>query len=284
MPSSPFTSPALADERRNDARELAPMAQLLAIMERLRDRETGCPWDVEQSFKTIAPYTIEEAYEVADAIDRDDMADLKDELGDLMFQVVFHSQMADEAGFFRFEDVIGAINDKMIRRHPHVFGDAEERDVAGQTAAWEAQKAAEREAKKGKADTSILADLPVALPALKRAGKLTKRAARVGFDWPDLEQVFDKLAEELGELRDAIATGSHDHMAEELGDLLFVLANLGRKLDVEPETALRNANAKFERRFRYIEDNIDKAAVSLEEASLDQMERLWLEAKDAERA
>lgn len=263
-------------------RDLTPMARLLAIMSRLRDRETGCPWDIEQTFKTIAPYTIEEAYEVADAIDRGDMTDLKDELGDLMFQVVFHSQMADEAGHFRFEDVVAAISDKMIRRHPHVFGDADQRDVASQTAAWEAQKAAERDAK-GKADSSILADLPVALPALKRAGKLTKRAARVGFDWPDVDRVFDKLDEELAELKAAIKDGSQAHVLEELGDLLFVMANLGRKLDVEPETALRDANAKFERRFRYIEKNIDKTGASIEEASLDAMEKLWLEAKIVER-
>ena len=264
-------------------RDLTSMARLLAIMTRLRDKESGCPWDIGQNFKTIAPYTIEEAYEVADAIDRDDMADLKDELGDLMFQVVFHSQMADEAGYFRFEDVVGAISDKMIRRHPHVFGDAEDRDSKTQTLAWETQKAAERDAK-AKADTSILADLPIALPALKRAEKLTKRAARVGFDWPDIAQVFDKLDEELGELKAALQDGDQAHIAEEFGDLLFVLANLGRKLDVEPETALRSANAKFERRFRYIEENIEKKASSINEASLEVMEALWLEAKDYERA
>jgi MazG family protein len=252
-------------------------------MARLRDRETGCPWDVEQNFSTIAPYTIEEAYEVADAIDRGDMADLKDELGDLMFQVVFHSQMASENGDFTFEDVVDAISNKMIRRHPHVFGDSDERDAAEQTKAWEAQKAAER-AKKGGQDTSVLADLPVALPALKRAGKLTKRAARVGFDWPDVAQVFDKLDEELAELKQAMAEGDQAHIIEEMGDLLFVMANLARKLDVEPENALRDANAKFERRFRYIEQNIEKTGVTLDEASLDQMEKLWLDAKDVERA
>ena len=282
MSTSPHAAQSPADLLTHADRDLMPMARLLAIMSGLRDRETGCPWDVEQTFKTIAPYTIEEAYEVADAIDRGDMADLKDELGDLMFQVVFHSQMADEAGHFRFEDVVDAISDKMIRRHPHVFGDADQRDVAAQTAAWEAQKAAERDAR-GKTDRSILADLPVALPALKRAGKLTKRAARVGFDWPNVDQVFDKLDEELAELKAALKDGSQAHISEELGDLLFVLANLGRKLDVEPETALRDANAKFERRFRYIEKNIDKTGTSIEEASLDAMERLWLEAKAAER-
>jgi tetrapyrrole methylase family protein/MazG family protein/ATP diphosphatase len=238
---------------------------------------------VEQNFSTLAPCTIEEAYEVADAIDRGDMADLKDELGDLMFQVVFHSQMAAETGDFTFEDVVDAISNKMIRRHPHVFGDADERNAVEQTQAWEAQKAAER-AKKGGQDASVLADLPVALPALKRAGKLTKRAARVGFDWPDVAQVFDKLDEELAELKQAMAEGDQAHIVEEMGDLLFVLANLARKLDVEPENALRDANAKFERRFRYIEQNIEKQGVTLVEASLDQMEQLWLDAKDVERA
>ena len=283
MSSSPVSTPVPSGLEIDGERNLAPMAQLLRIMTRLRDRESGCPWDVEQTFKTIAPYTIEEAYEVADAIDREDMNDLKDELGDLMFQVVFHSQMADEAGEFRFEDVVQAISDKMIRRHPHVFADADERDVANQTTAWEEQKAQERKAK-GKVDASILADLPVALPALKRAGKLTKRAARVGFDWPDADRVFNKLDEELAELKEAISTGDQAHMAEEFGDLLFVMANLGRKLDIEPETALRDANAKFERRFRYIEANIHKTGVTMEEASLDSMETLWLEAKAEEKA
>ncbi|MCP2670287.1 nucleoside triphosphate pyrophosphohydrolase [Maricaulaceae bacterium EIL42A08] len=258
------------------------MQRLLAIMSRLRDKQSGCPWDVQQTYATIAPYTIEEAYEVADAIDRGDLDDLKDELGDLMFQVVFHSQMASETGDFSFEDVIDAISDKMIRRHPHVFGDADERDAEEQTKAWEAQKAAERAAK-GDIDTSVLADLPVALPALKRAGKLTKRAARVGFDWPDVDQVFDKLDEELAELKDAMKSGDQSHITEEMGDLLFVLANLARKLSVEPEQALRDANAKFERRFRYIEQNIEKKAASIQEANLDQMEELWLEAKAVER-
>jgi MazG family protein len=280
---APFHAQALKTLDAAPHRDLTPMQRLLAIMARLRDRETGCPWDVEQNFSTIAPYTIEEAYEVADAIDRGDMADLKDELGDLMFQVVFHSQMASENGDFTFEDVVDAISNKMIRRHPHVFGDSDERDAAEQTKAWEAQKAAER-AKKGGQDTSVLADLPVALPALKRAGKLTKRAARVGFDWPDVAQVFDKLDEELAELKQAMAEGDQAHIIEEMGDLLFVMANLARKLDVEPENALRDANAKFERRFRYIEQNIEKTGVTLDEASLDQMEKLWLDAKDVERA
>ncbi len=278
----PFYDQALESLAHSPARDLSGMQRLLAIMARLRDKDTGCPWDVEQTFSTIAPYTIEEAYEVADAIDRGDLADLKDELGDLMFQVVFHSQMASEAGDFTFEDVIEAISNKMIRRHPHVFGDADERDAEEQTKAWEAQKASERAAR-GDQDTSVLADLPIALPALKRAGKLTKRAARVGFDWPHVDQVFDKLDEELGELKAAILAGDQAHIAEEMGDVLFVVSNLARKLGVEPENALRDANAKFERRFRYIEQNVEKAAPSLEEASLEAMEELWLEAKEVER-
>ena len=278
----PYYDQALEQLDAAPKRDLIGMQRLLAIMSRLRDRETGCPWDVEQTFATIAPYTIEEAYEVADAIDRGNLVDLKDELGDLMFQVVFHSQMASETGDFTFEDVIDAISDKMIRRHPHVFGDADERDAEEQTKAWEAQKAAERAAK-GDIDTSVLADLPVALPALKRAGKLTKRVARVGFDWVRIDHLFDKLDEELAELKEAMASGDQQHISEEMGDLLFVLANLARKLSVEPEQALRDANAKFERRFRYIEQNIEKKASSLSEATLDQMEELWLEAKVKER-
>ncbi len=279
----PFYDKALESLAQMPSRDLTGMQRLLSIMARLRDRESGCPWDIEQTYSTIAPYTIEEAYEVADAIDRGDLADLKDELGDLMFQVVFHSQMASETGDFAFEDVVDAISHKMIRRHPHVFGDADERDAEEQTRAWEATKAAERAAK-GIQDTSVLADLPVALPALKRAGKLTKRAARVGFDWPDVDEVFDKLDEELNELKDAMKSGDQAHITEEMGDLLFVLANLARKVGVEPENALRDANAKFERRFRYIEQNIEKKAASIEEATLDEMESLWLEAKAVERS
>lgn len=250
---------------------------LLKIMVHLRDPDTGCPWDVEQDFDSIAPYTIEEAYEVADAIERRDYRDLKDELGDLLFQVVFHSQMAREAGHFQFEDVAHAITDKMIRRHPHVFADARERTADSQTIAWEDQKAAEREAK-GQA-SSILDDLPLALPALLRASKLTKRAARVGFDWPDAKAVFDKLDEELGELKEAIDENDQNHIAEELGDLLFVISNLARKLNVNPEEALRSANTKFVRRFHYIEAQLKQQKRSAEEATLDEMEALWLDAK-----
>ncbi|WP_429911293.1 nucleoside triphosphate pyrophosphohydrolase [Glycocaulis sp.] len=259
----------------------SPLERLLAIMARLRDPQTGCPWDVEQDFASIAPYTIEEAYEVADAIARGDMADLKSELGDLLFQVVFHSQMASEAGHFSFDDVADAIAEKMERRHPHVFGDGDTRDAQGQTIAWEAQKAEERAARNP--DSSALADIPLALPALLRALKLTKRAARVGFDWPDAERVLDKFEEEARELREAIAAKDTANIKEEVGDLLFVCANLARKLDVDPEDALREANAKFERRFRAVETRMDAAGNPVASASLDEMEAEWGRVKQAER-
>jgi MazG family protein len=258
------------------------IGRLLEIMARLRDPETGCPWDVEQDFASIAPYTIEEAYEVADAISRGDVNDLREELGDLLLQVVFHSQMADEAGLFDFSSVANAISDKMIRRHPHVFSDAIERDSRTQTAAWETQKAAERAAK-GTQDASLLADIPLALPALKRAEKLTKRAARVGFDWPDAERVFEKFEEEAAELRAALKAGDAENAAEEMGDILFVCANLARKLDIDPEAALRAANAKFDRRFRSIEKALEDKGEKLAEATLETMEGLWLVAKAAEK-
>lgn len=252
-------------------------------MKRLRDPETGCPWDVEQDFATIAPYTIEEAYEVADAIHRGDMKELKDELGDLLFQVIFHSQMADEAGLFGFDDVAQAITDKMVRRHPHVFGECDGRNAEQQTQAWEAMKAQER-ADKAAGDQSALANVPVGLPALTRAEKLTKRAARVGFDWPSANEVFDKLDEELGEVREAIEDGDQDHIAEEVGDLLFVMANLARKLGVDPETALRDANYKFDRRFRGVEDALTAKGTSPKAVSLEAMEAEWVAVKHAEKA
>ena len=261
---------------------LPPMDRLLAIMARLRDRDTGCPWDIEQDFASIAAYTIEEAYEVADAIERKNMADLKDELGDLLLQVVFHAQMASEADQFDFDDVARAINDKMVRRHPHVFGDAVERDSDTQTIAWEAQKAHERAT--GSKGDGILADIPIALPAVKRAQKLQKRAARVGFDWPDVEQVFDKLAEELDEVRDAIRLKDADEIAEEIGDLMFVCTNLGRKLNVDVEEATRSANAKFERRFGHIERRLAALGRRPEDATLEEMEALWVEAKQIDKA
>ena len=230
-----------------------PLAQLLQIMARLRSPVDGCAWDLEQTFATIAPYTVEEAYEVADAIQRGDLEDLRDELGDLLFQVVFHSRMAEEAGAFAFDDVARAINQKMIRRHPHVFGAAEARTSDEQTVAWEVIKAAERAAK-GETHAGVLDGVPVGLPALSRAVKLTARAARVGFDWPDTGKVLEKLAEEVGELEAEIADGDRERLQDELGDVLFVVANLARKLGVEPEDALRGANAKFIRRFHYVEE------------------------------
>mgnify|MGYP006273222603 CR=1 FL=1 len=270
---------------RSCAEDLAApaMERLLAVMARLRDPSSGCPWDLEQSFATIAPYTIEEAYEVADAIQRDDLDNLREELGDLLFQVVFHSQMAEEAGVFRFEDVAAGMADKMIRRHPHVFADAEERDAESQTLAWEEQKAAER-AEKLRGDPSVLANVPLALPALTRAEKLMKRAARVGFDWPTIDGVFAKIDEELAETRDAVSEGDCDHIAEEIGDLLSTIVNLARKLNVDPEAALRASNSKFERRFRHVEQRLLSNGSSVEEADLDAMEALWLEAKLQERA
>jgi len=259
-----------------------PIDRLLAVMARLRDPQTGCPWDVEQSFATIAPYTVEEAYEVADAIERGDFDDLRDELGDLLLQVVFHARIAEEAGLWAFDDVADAIVGKLLRRHPHVFGDEQARTSEEQTRAWEAIKAEERAAKGRNA--SLLDDVPAGLPALTRAVKLTKRAGRVGFDWPSTSEVLEKLREEVAELEVEIERGDAQAAREELGDLLFVCANLARKLDVEPEDALRAANAKFVRRFGSIEVALAAAGRSPAEASLQEMEELWTAAKRAEKA
>jgi nucleoside triphosphate diphosphatase len=259
----------------------AELRRLLAIMAALRDPEHGCPWDKEQSFATIAPYTIEEAYEVADAIARRDLASLPDELGDLLFQVVYHARMAEEAGHFEFADVARTIADKMVRRHPHVFGDAAMRDAATQTAAWEAQKSAERAAR---AETGALAGVPVGLPALTRAAKLTIRAARVGFDWPDAAAVLAKLDEEVGELRAELPGDDPDRLSDEVGDLLFVLANLARKLDLDPEACLRQANLKFTKRFNFMEQNAASAGKSLSEMSLEEMEEEWQKVKQTEKS
>jgi len=261
---------------------VTPIDHLKAIMARLRDPDGGCPWDVEQTFATIAPYTIEEAYEVADAIERGDFDELKSELGDLLFQVVFHARMAEEAGLFAFDDVVRAMSDKLIRRHPHVFAqEAARPDAVAQKLRWEDIKAAERVAK---AQHGVLDDIPVGLPALARAAKLTKRAARVGFDWPSTDEVFDKLDEEVAELRAEIAAGDLDKAREEMGDLLFVVANLARKLGVEPEDALRGANAKFVRRFGFIETELTKDGRTPEQSDLAEMDALWDAAKVAERA
>jgi MazG family protein len=252
--------------------------RLLAIMARLRDPERGCPWDREQDFSTIAPYTIEEAYEVADAIERGDHPALKDELGDLLFQVAFHARMAEEAGLFGFDDVATAISDKMVRRHPHVFGDADIASIAAQNEAWEAHKAAERQAK-GEAD-SVLDGVALAYPALLRAAKIGKRATRIGFDWPAARQVMPKLSEEIAEIEAELDNGGdRSRLEDEVGDLLFATAQLARKLDVEPETALRRATAKFERRFRRLE------AIAAERGTgrdLDALEALWQEVKRKE--
>jgi tetrapyrrole methylase family protein/MazG family protein/ATP diphosphatase len=262
--------------------DLRPLDRLLAIMARLRDRETGCPWDIEQTFATIAPYTVEEAYEVADAIERNDLADLKEELGDLLLQVVFHSRIAEEQGAFAFEDVAAAINDKMVRRHPHVFGDESYESLAHQKAGWEQLKAQERETK-GRQE-SLLDDVPVGLPALTRAVKLSKRAAGVGFVWPSVHEVVDKLDEEIRELKAEIAAGDLDKAREEMGDVLFVVANLARTLDVDPEDALRGTNAKFVRRFRHIERRLAERGRSPDQSDLAEMDALWDEAKAAEKA
>lgn len=255
---------------------------LLAIMARLRDREQGCPWDIEQDFDTIAPYTIEEAYEVADAIDRKDYADLRDELGDLLLQVVFHARMAEEGGHFAFADVVAAICDKMVRRHPHVFGDASFDSVAEQTVAWEAIKADERTAK-GAEDTSALAGIPRGLPEWQRALKLQKKAARVGFDWPDVTPVLAKLGEEIEEVRAEFAKGADAaRLTDEIGDVLFVCVNLARHAQVDFSQALRHANAKFERRFRAMETLAAKAGETLAGKSLAEQDALWDQVKDDE--
>lgn len=256
-----------------------PIARLLGIMSRLRDPEGGCPWDVEQDFRSIAPYTIEEAYEVADAVARGNMNDLRDELGDLLLQVVFHARMAEEAGHFDFAAVADSISDKMVKRHPHVFGDATVADAEAQTAAWEAQKEAERRAA---GQTSALDGVTRGLPALMRAVKLQKRAARVGFDWDDPADVVAKVEEELREFSDAAANGSESARQEEMGDLLFAVANLARKHGIDPEDALRDANLKFERRFRRIEDMLAEDGRSPTQSDLTEMDRLWDRAKAAE--
>jgi MazG family protein len=260
---------------------------LIEIMRRLREPGSGCPWDLEQTFATIAPYTIEEAYEVADAISRGDMGDLKDELGDLLLQVVYHAQMANEQGSFDFGEVVRAITAKMIRRHPHVFGDDAARSAGAAKGFWERAKAAEK-AERGKSEAVGLLDaVPLALPALTRAVKLQGKAAEVGFDWPSLKPVVDKLKEELGELEAALAREdlherSRAHIEEEFGDMLFVLANVARHLRIDPEAALRSANAKFERRFRYIERQLAAKGKRPTDSSLEEMDALWNQAKREE--
>lgn len=258
---------------------MSSMQRLLGIMAKLRDPEQGCPWDREQTFKSIAPYTVEEAYEVADAIERGDLAHLREELGDLLLQVVYHARMAEEQGLFVFEDVAREIGDKLTARHPHVFGDADIRDAAHQTRDWEAQKAGER----AKASVAgVLDGIPAGMPALTRAEKLQKRAARVGFDWTELPPVFAKVREELAELEHEIASGSpRERLEDELGDVLFAAANMARKLGVDPEQALRSTNRKFERRFRHMESRLKERGLVPENVSLEEMDSYWDEAKRA---
>ncbi len=271
--------------------------RILDVMAALRDPDTGCPWDLQQDFKSIAPYTLEEAYEVTDAIERGDMVGLKDELGDLLLQVVFHARMAEEAGLFAFDDVVDAIADKMIRRHPHVFGDGDADNPDAVRQSWEDIKAAEKAekaAKTGKAAPpaetlakhpaeaeSLMDDIPLALPGLSRAVKIQNRAARIQFDWPDIAPVFDKLDEEIAEIREAMASGSADAMEDELGDLLFVAANIARHLEIDPEAAVRRTNEKFISRFKYLEALAEQS--NKQQLSLDDLEGFWQQAKQAEK-
>ena len=269
------------------------LADLLSVMAALRTPGTGCPWDLVQTFETIAPYTIEEAYEVADAIARADMPDLKDELGDLLLQVVYHSRIAEEGGHFAFADVADAVTRKMIRRHPHVFGTAQQRAEGAAPGFWERVKAEEREEKATErgttslgvqgagplAFTSLLSDVPVGLPGLTRAIKLQDKAARAGFDWPDIKPVFAKMTEEIAELEEAVATNDAGEIEAEFGDLLFVMANLARHLKIDPEAALRITNQKFTRRFNHIESALAADGRSPVQSDLAEMDRLWDEAK-----
>jgi nucleoside triphosphate diphosphatase len=275
--------------------------RLIEIMAALRTPKTGCPWDLEQTFATIAPYTIEEAYEVADAIERGDLTDLKDELGDLLLQVVYHSRMAEEQGAFAFGDVVEGSTTKMIRRHPHVFGDETARTAGAVNGLWDRIKAEEKAEKLSDNRTSILDDIPASLPGLTRAIKLQSKAAKVGFDWPDLAPVFEKMREELAELEEVVgpaASGRHSLMAasdtpsssrpdaavqEEFGDLLFVMANVARHLKIDPEAALRAANQKFTRRFHHIEARLAEQGTSPAQSNLAEMDALWDEAKEREK-
>ena len=263
-----------------DQTTLHELARLVSIMRQLRDPQNGCPWDVEQTFESVAPYTIEEAYEVADAIARGDIADIRDELGDLLLQVVFHARMAEEAGSFSLADVAASINNKMVARHPHVFGTEDTVSVDQQNQRWEGLKAAER-ARRGK--TGVLDDVAAGLPPMLRALKLQKRAARVGFDWQQIEQVIDKLHEETAELKAELQNDVPDkqRVADEVGDVLFVAVNLARKAGIDPETALMGCNSKFEKRFRFIEESAAQDHKKLDDMSLDEMESLWQKAKTA---
>jgi len=259
---------------------MSDISKLLEIMARLRDPAGGCPWDLEQDFASIAPYTIEEAYEVAEAIQRQDMGELKDELGDLLFQVVFHARLAEERQAFAFGQVVQAICDKLVRRHPHVFAGHRVDSAAAQSEAWEAHKAREKQARG--AGAGVLADIPVALPALARAAKLGRRASRAGFDWPDASGPQEKILEELEELAGAVkGQQGPDRLRHELGDLLFAVVNLSRHLDIDPERALREANGRFQQRFEYVERALAEQGKSPDQADLASMDRLWEQAKEA---
>ena len=269
------------------------ITRLLEIMAALRTPGTGCPWDLEQTFASITPYTLEEAYEVVDAIERGDLTELRDELGDLLLQVIFHARMAEEQGAFAFGDVVEAITKKLIRRHPHVFGSTKDLSPAEVKSLWDSIKAeekAERKAERARMNLSpeaheagFLGGIPTALPALTRAQKLTAKAAKVGFDWPDATQVIDKIHEELDEVKEAASSKERDKIEDEIGDLLFSVTNLARHFGIDPERALRRTNAKFERRFRAVEQGLVEQDRSLDEASLEEMERLWVAAKMSER-
>jgi len=269
------------------------IARLLEIMAALRTPRTGCPWDLEQDFASIAPYTLEEAYEVVDAIERGDLADLRDELGDLLLQVVFHARMAEEQGSFAFGDVVEAITRKLIRRHPHVFGNTEDLSPEAVKSLWDSIKAEEKAERRAARESigqgsepheaRFLGGIPTALPALTRAQKLTAKAAKVGFDWPEAAQVIDKIHEELEEVKEASSSGRKDRIEDEIGDLLFSVTNLARHFGIDPERALRRTNAKFERRFSSIEAALERQDRTLDEASLEEMEKLWVAAKTAER-
>jgi MazG family protein len=277
----PKKAQAPATEADNAANNAKAMQGLLDLMARLRNKDGGCPWDIAQDFKSIAPYTIEEAYEVFDAIERDNMDELKDELGDLLLQVVFHAQMASEAGLFEFAEVARSVTEKMIHRHPHVFGDEKAANAGDvEKRIWEERKDLE---KKRKALDSILNDVPMALPAIMRAQKLQKRAARVGFEWARPVDVLDKMEEEIAEMREAIAGGREEEIKDELGDLFFVLTNFGRMLGADCEESLRHANSKFTRRFQGIERELKARGKSFEQSSLDEMEQIWQDEKKKEK-
>jgi nucleoside triphosphate diphosphatase len=258
---------------------VTPIQQLIEIMASLRHPETGCPWDIKQTFETIVPYTLEEAYEVADSIERGQMDELKDELGDLMFQVVFYAQMAKEQKLFEFDDVVKSINDKLVRRHPHVFADEKYENETTLNEAWEKSKASERDNKADTKQASILEGVAKALPSLKRSQKLQKRAAREGFDWPTVEPVFDKIQEEILEVKQAMQEKDQAAVFEEVGDLLFACVNLARHLSVDAEESLRSGNAKFEKRFFYIEEKLTSMGKAFKQCELDELERYWQDAK-----